>query len=197
MKDFNNPVFIYFTAMDFLKKSSIGAKEIFLSPEMLDAKTEGQLQLLGKMPFPMVTAAFSMELALKGLLMHQKIKVPNKHDLKKLFFLLPNAIQSKVILHYQSHNYFKGYPNMYIKIGDIENVIPPDVLPGIESNTIQKHVDALLEKHKSAFIAFRYLHEFGINKNELAMDYKYFVNFTYSVISILATMIGQPIIRII
>ncbi|HEY8690030.1 MAG TPA: HEPN domain-containing protein [Chitinophagaceae bacterium] len=193
MQDFNNPIFICSTAKDFLEKSSVGAKEIYFNAEILDVNTEGQLQSLGKLPFPMVTAAFSMELALKGLLMQHKIQIPNKHDLKNLFSLLPNDVQSNIIEHYQLHDKFYGYPNLYIKIGSMNNPMPPSVLPKKDNNTIKKHVDELLERHKNAFIDFRYLHEFGINKDELAMDYNYFANFTYSIISILAITVGFPI----
>ena len=193
MQDFNNPIFICSTAKDFLERSSIGAKEVLFRTERLDVNTEDQLQSLGKLAFPMVTAAFGMELALKGLLMHYKIGFPNKHDLKKLFCLLPLDIQESIIQHYLQHNAFNGYPNMYIKVGSMSNTIPPDGLPGKENNTIKEHVDELLERHKNAFIDFRYLHQFGIKKDELAMDYKYFANFTYSIISILAIKVGLPI----
>lgn len=193
MEDFNNPLFICSTAKDFLEKSSAGAKEIYFSPEVLDVNAEGQLESLGKLPFPMVTAAFSMELSLKGLLMQYNIKVPSKHDLKNLFSLLPSDVKSSIIENYQLHNKFYGYPNLYLKIGNRNNPVPPKVLPKKENTTIVMHVEELLERHKHAFTDFRYLHEFGISKNELAMDYNYFANFTYSVISTLAIKIGFPI----
>lgn len=193
MKDFNNPIFICATAKDFLEKSSVGAKGVYFSEDLLDVQTEGQLQFLGKLPFPMVTAGFSLELALKGLLMHYKIKIPQKHDLKNLFLLLPDFVQSKIIHHYLNHDEFAGYPNMYLKVGDKNNPIPPNPLPDKSVDKIEEHVNDLLDRHKYAFIDFRYLHEFGIKKTELGMDYKYFANFTYSVISVLAIDIGFPI----
>lgn len=193
MEDFNNPIFICATAKDFLEKSSIGAKDAYLNTEMLDAEKEGQLELLGKLPYPMVTAAFSMELALKGLLMHHKIKFPYQHNLKELFSLLPDTVQLRVIKHYEGHNEFKGYPNMYIKVGDKSNTAPPTILPKKEGKAIKEHVEELIERHKNAFMDFRYLHEFGLKKDELAMDYNYFANFSYSVISILSVEIGLPI----
>ena len=193
MQDFNNPIFICSTAKDFLERSSSGAKEIFLGTERLDVNTEHQLLYLGKLAFPMVTAAFGMELALKGLLMHYKIQIPYKHDLKELFFLLPPNEQERIIQHYLGHNAFNGYPNMYIKMGSISNPTKPAGLPEKQNETITEHVEALLERHKNAFIDFRYLHEFGLKKDELAMDYNYFSNFTYSIISILAINIDFPI----
>ena len=145
MQDFNNPIFICSTAKDFLERSSIGAKEVFLRTERLDVDTKDQLQSLGKLAFPMVTAAFGMELALKGLLMHYQINFPNEHNLKILFFLLPLEVQQNIIRHYQEHDAFHGYPNMYIKIGTIDKPIPPDVLPEKQNDTIKEHVEILLE----------------------------------------------------
>ncbi|MDN3657055.1 hypothetical protein QWZ08_15505 [Ferruginibacter paludis] len=190
MEDFNNALFIYSVAKDFLGQSAHAAKKVFLNPELLDVETEGQLQSLGKLPFPMVAASFSMELALKGLLMNNNIEIPNKHYLKKLFFLLLPDVQERIIQNYLNQNEFNGYPNFFLKVGNKNATLPPTVLPEKNEKLINQHVEELLERHKSAFIDFRYLHEFGINKHELAMDYKYLANFTYSVLSVLANDIG-------
>ncbi len=186
MEDFNNPHFICATAKDFLEKSSIGAKGVY------NGQITGDVAVLGQLSFPMVTVAFSMELALKGLLKHSRIEFGNIHDLKRLFYLLAEEDQNKIIEHYGRHDKFKGYPNMYLAVGDKENPTPPPSLPE-KLPPIGDHVKAILERHKYAFIDFRYLHEFGIRKQELGMDYNFFANLTYSIISVLAIKVGYPI----
>lgn len=191
MENFNNANFICSTAKDFLEKSSLGARDAYLNAQKLDSENEGQLESLGKLAFPMVTAAFSLELALKGLLMHHHIKIPLQHNLEVLFYLLPDLVQENIIEHYLGHDEFGGYPNMHIKLGDKNNPIPPSTIA--KKETIEGHVKELIEKHKNSFVDFRYLHEFGIKKSELAMDYNYFSNFSYSAICTLANEIGLPI----
>lgn len=187
MEDFNNPHFICATAKDFLEKSSFGAKKIYTSQIKTDA------QSLGQLAFPMATIAFSMELGIKGLLKHNAIKIPKKHDLKTLFYLLPKGVQEKIIEHYKSHDEFKGYPNMYLKLGDKNNPEKPCPIPSKDAPTIEEHVEELLKRHTSSFIDFRYLHEFGVKNTELAMSYNLVANLSFSVISILAIEVGYPI----
>ena len=188
MQDFNNPLFICVCAKDFLEKSSLGAKQAYLNPEILDVQIQGQLTSLGKLPFPMVTAAFSLELALKGLLKQYGHHVPYKHHLKDLYDLLPGEVRARIADHYKIYQGFKGYPNFYLKVGNKDNPIPPNVLP--HKDTIEEHIDALLARHAEAFQDFRYLFEFGITKQELPMDYNYLASFAYSAISILAADVG-------
>lgn len=189
MKDFNNPNFICATAKDFLEKSSIGAKKTYT------AEFKPDLASLGQLAFPMVTLAFSMELAIKGLLKHKHIKFPGKHDLKTLFYLLPDLLQKEIISHYSSHDEFNGYLNMYLKLGDKNNPEKPKPLPNKDEQTIEKHVEELLDKHNNSFVDFRYLHEFGIKNQELAMNYNLLANLSFSIISTLAKEIGYPILN--
>jgi hypothetical protein len=186
MGKMNSPLFIFCAAKEFFENGTLYASKHF---KMKGAKSFDSM-IHPKFCVPATNISFSLELAFKAFLLQSGIKKSN-HDLIKLYKLLNDDIKTKIVEHYKSHDTYKDY----IAIRLIES-------NGKEHGKIEflryqssdeTFILSMLETHKSAFLNFRYMHEFEAPQ-EWLFYFREFSNFTFSVLTILGQTLGLTVV---
>ena len=119
---------------DFISAADILYRELNVDDNEMPARVD-----LG-IPFTLV-ATYAIESGIKNLLIAYKINYPCTHDLKKLFKLLPNKIQTKIITSERA--------NWYLPSTDSKQAY----------EQASKIFNDLLKKSKGLFVGSRYFFE--------------------------------------
>ncbi|OIR13152.1 hypothetical protein GALL_55360 [mine drainage metagenome] len=191
MSKLNSTLFIFYAAKEYFENGTNYASKYFkinknglVKP--FDSVTHAKLCV------PASNISFSLELVFKALLMNNGVK-KNLHDLYELYILLPIEIKQKIILHYKNHNTYKDF----VRIRLIESQENHHGEQQIVFNTLpaENFIPFMLETHKSAFINFRYLHEFN-EKEEWYFFFKEFSNLTFSALTILGESLNLKVVSV-
>lgn len=181
-----NPKYFAAVAFEFFNAGLIYAKEYF------SKGTPVTQNLFYLITVPAVNISFSMEIALKGLLLHEGKSKPI-HDLEVLFDSLSDTNKMKIVNYFISHEPFRFLTNPVLLI--VEKGSPTTPLSKPQKMSAEEKVKDIVKRHNKAFIKFRYLFEFENEKlgTQLGFEFEHFSNLTYAVIQVLSKEIGEDI----
>ncbi len=185
----NSPLFLFHAAKEYFENGTLYASKYFKMNK--DGSTKPfDTFIHSKLCVPATNLSFSLELVFKGFLMQSNVTYL-RHDLAKLYELLDIDFKKRIIEHYKNHNTYKNY--MTVKLIDGDGTSHGKIEKFYSSMKEEDFIPSMLEKHKLAFIDFRYLHEFKGNQ-EWLFDFKEFSNFTFSALSILGQTLSLAVV---
>lgn len=177
----NKAHFAFYMAQDFFERGVEATKE--LRSPVLKFKEETPWSIC----FPICTLAFSLELALKGFLKDEQIKLlKNKrlgHKFIDIYKLINTEVQTAIENHFETcnaHNYY--FFNVVYKPSSNELKRP------IETTTREKIINAL-ERNNEPFVDFRYFYDLNPQK-EYSFDFSTIIKLIHSCLAVKANELG-------
>lgn len=166
----NTPFFLYSTAQEFYKLALQRCEQIFKD----DFENDTRLYL--KIVPPAINLSFGVELMLKAAHLHHSQSHPFIHELKKLFFKLPNFVQNEIIEAFSSlKSEPKRFPFLRYVLAEVKDQQPqrPFFASATEEMTYE------LTCHDTSFVRWRYLSDFPKKDEEsIVFNFAFMIRFS-------------------
>jgi hypothetical protein len=181
----NTPFFLFHVAKEYFENGTLYASKYFKTTNFSTQDNS----IFQKLCVPATNISFSLELTFKAFLMGSQ--APREHDLFKLYGLIDAGIKKRIFENYRSHNTYKDYTTINLLDGDGKDHGKVEIIRNI--NKDEKYILAMLKKHRSSFVNFRYV--FDLKKDQKwSFDFKDFSNFTLSALTILGETLNLKVV---